>query len=296
MKIAINLLSSRGGSGLSLNKYFLPALAAHDDSNEYSVILGEEQNELSALIPQRFEKRIVRGLRRSSAARVVWEQLALPYHLHKWRIDVLYTLGNTTSLLATCKTVVVVTNATPFSLLRFDWKLSDRARRCFLRRLSVLSARKSTKLVFISENSRDLICRRLLLPLAKTEIIHYGWTPFEAHPDGHVPDPPVYVLTVAVLWPYKNIERLMKAFDLLVQRHGFSGFLVVAGPVGSKRYHERLLGLRDSLSHGNRVVFTGALPGGEIASLYRHARLFVLPSIEETLGLPLQEAMGCGIP
>lgn len=296
MRIAVNLLSSRSGSGLALNRHFLPALAAHDESNEYCVILGEEQYELSSVIPERFEKRIIRSWARSHAGTVLWEQLVLPFYLRRWEIDVLYSLGNKTTLLAGCNAVVVVTNATPFSHLRLKRSLEERARLFFLRRVSVLSAKKARKLIFISKNSRDLICQRLSLPLNKAEVIYYGWTPFQLDADGPPPDMREYVLTVSILWPYKNIERLMKAFDLMVQRHGFAGSLVVAGAVGSKTYHERLLRLRETLTWGDRIVFTGRLKSKEIASLYKQARLFVLPSVEETLGLPLQEAMGYGVP
>lgn len=295
MRIAINLLSSKAGSALALNKYFLPALADHDTSNEYLVIVGADQPELIATIPKSFQTQIVKKLRQNYVARVLWEQLVLPVYLRKWKIDVLYTLGNTTSILAGCDTVVVITNAQPFSLLRLDLTLKDRVKIFLLRSFSILSAKKASKLIFISENSRDLICRRFSLPLSKTEVIYYGWTPFP-EVNGQPPCLSEYLLTVSVLWPYKNIERLMKAFDLLAERDGFSGSLIVAGSIGSKAYYDKLVCLCETLAHGKRIVITGSLGMEEIASLYKRARLFMLPSLEETLGLPLQEAMGSGVP
>lgn len=296
MRIAINLLASKWGSGLAVNKYFLPALATNDTSNEYLVIVGAEQTKLIAAIPESFQKRVVKNVQ-SYPARLLWEQLVLPFYLRKWKIDALYTLGNITSLFAGCDTVVGLTNANPFSSLGLKQALPERFKGFLLRSFSILSAKKASRLIFLSRNSRDLICQKFSLPVDKTEVTYYGWTPFAADGGGQKPDlPPEYVLTVSVLWPYKNIERLMKAFDLYVERHGFSGSLVIAGSAGTQAYYESLLRLRETLPHGQRIIFTGKLALEDVAPFYKRARLFMLPSVEETLGLPLVEAMGCGIP
>ena len=44
------------------------------------------------------------------------------------------------------------------------------------------------------------------------------------------------------------------------------------------------------------VVFTGALAGEELASAYRAADCFVFPSLTDTFGLVIIEALACGVP
>ena len=295
MKIAINALSAQVGSALTFLNNFLPALAAHDTSNEYCVILGEWQTALLTEIPERFEKRAMSKAFQGMVPRFVWEQVVLPFHLHKWKVDVLYSFRNITSLFAGCATVVVITNSNPFSSLRVKWTAQESMRHKLVRLFGILSAAKASKVIFLSENSRDLICRKFSLPLKKTEVIYCGWSPFTAETEGYASEFSDYVLTVSALLPHKNIETLMGAFDLLVERYSFSGFLLVVGPIISRLYYDRLLRLRETLAHGDRIVFKGNVSQGELASLYKSARLFVLASLQETVGLPLQEAMGCGV-
>lgn len=296
MRIAINALSARVGSGPNFFNNFLPALAAHDESNQYCVILGESQITMLTAIPERFERRVIRNVPQSFVARALWEQLVLPFHLRRWKVDVLYSSGNVISLLAGCATVVVITNANPFSPLQLDWTRGEKLRNVLLRLFSTLSIKRANKAIFISENSRQIICKKLALPLNNTEVIYYGWSPFVGQADDDFPGFSDYVLTVSVVYPYKNIERLMRAYELLVERHGFPGSLVVAGAIWSKPYYVRLLEVHQTLAHGERIMFTGRVSQEKLASLYKHAHLFVLPSVEETFGIPLQEAMGCGVP
>jgi glycosyltransferase involved in cell wall biosynthesis len=48
--------------------------------------------------------------------------------------------------------------------------------------------------------------------------------------------------------------------------------------------------------YADRVTFTGALSGAELARAYREADVFVFPSTTETLGLVLLEALSSGLP
>ena len=296
MKIAISALSARVSSGLTFFHNFLPALAAQDTANEYCVILGAGQTALLEEIPERFEKRVISNLTQSVIARVFWEQCILPVYLRKWKIDVLYSSGNLTSLFAGCATVVVITNSNPFSSLPIEWTTQQKVKHSLVRLFSILSAKRASRIIFLSENSRALICRKFSLPLHKTKVVYYGWTPVNARANGQFPPYSEYVLTVSVLLPHKNLAVLMEAFDRLVEEYQFPGFLIVVGAILSKPYYERLLHLRRTLAHGERIIFMGTVSQEELVALYKRARLFMFPSLEETFGLPLVEAMGCGIP
>ena len=296
MRIAINALSARVSSGPVFFNNFLPALAAHDTANDYCVIVGAWQATLLAEIPERFERRVISSVTQSFVARVFWEQCVLPFYLRQWQIDVLYSSGNITSLFAGCATVVVMTNSNPFSSLQIEWTAPQKAKLSLVRLFSLLSAKRASRVLFLSENSRELMCRKYPLPLDKTAVVYYGWAPFTARTDGYSPEFSAYVLTVSVPLPHKNIDTLMRAFDRLIEEHGFPGVLVVVGAIASRPYYERLLDLRKTLAYGARIIFTGSVSQDELAALYKRACLCVFPSLEETGGLPLMEAMGCGVP
>ena len=104
-----------------------------------------------------------------------------------------------------------------------------------------------------------------------------------------------FILFVSSLWPYKNAETLIEAFAQLKGKleqyqliiAGFSRDDAYLGDL-KKRIKEHQL--------EQRIVFTGGLPHETLAILYKTARLFVYPSLYETFGLTILEAMACGCP
>ena len=57
-----------------------------------------------------------------------------------------------------------------------------------------------------------------------------------------------------------------------------------------------MLALRDKLSCRDRIHFVGKIPPPRLFAAYRAADVFVFPSLVETFGLSLVEAMASGVP
>ncbi|MFZ2197715.1 MAG: glycosyltransferase family 4 protein, partial [Thermodesulfovibrionales bacterium] len=89
----------------------------------------------------------------------------------------------------------------------------------------------------------------------------------------------------------KNIKMLMRAFELYRDRGGEWGLLIVGtGP------QEREL-MDVAPSHiSESICFYGWAAYDDIPSLYRGASCFILPSLSETWGLVVNEAMATGLP
>ncbi len=69
---------------------------------------------------------------------------------------------------------------------------------------------------------------------------------------------------------------------------------MIAGGVGWK--NDNLRHLIHELGLGDRVTFTGYLSPSELPIIYNLAEVFLFPSFYEGFGLPVLEAMACGIP
>jgi glycosyltransferase involved in cell wall biosynthesis len=104
-----------------------------------------------------------------------------------------------------------------------------------------------------------------------------------------------FVLFVSSLWPYKNCDGLLRAWALA--RHDLGDRqLAIVGPGRDEKYVAQLHSLADELGISEDLVFVGGVPLEETVRFYQAADVFVYPSLNETFGLPILEAMACGCP
>jgi glycosyltransferase involved in cell wall biosynthesis len=101
--------------------------------------------------------------------------------------------------------------------------------------------------------------------------------------------PKRYVLFVSTIEPRKNLPVLLDAFDRIRKSHPDVS-LVVVGKIGWKS--EQLV----PRLRRPGVVHLDYLDAPRLATVYRNATAFVMPSIYEGFGFPLLEAMAHGVP
>jgi glycosyltransferase involved in cell wall biosynthesis len=104
-----------------------------------------------------------------------------------------------------------------------------------------------------------------------------------------------FVLFVSSLWPYKNCDGLLRAWALARSDLG-DRQLAIVGPGRDEKYVARLHSLAAELGISADVIFVGGVPLEETVRFYQAADVFVYPSLNETFGLPILEAMACGCP
>ena len=107
--------------------------------------------------------------------------------------------------------------------------------------------------------------------------------------------PGEFFLTVGLLKPHKNVERLLRVFEKLRQLKKIRAALVVVGRK-DRRYGKGRGSLRQ-LRTGNGIFYLPEVHGRkELALLYRAAKCLVHPSYYEGFGLTCLEAMASGTP
>lgn len=101
-----------------------------------------------------------------------------------------------------------------------------------------------------------------------------------------------YVLAVGTVQPRKNYQMLVRAFRPVAERLPHK--LVVAG--GKGWMEEEMTAEVERQGLQERVLFTGFVADAHLPALYSEASLLAFPSLYEGFGLPILEAMACGVP
>lgn len=287
VRIGVNALylipGGVGGTEIYLRE-LLAALAELDHTNEYLVFTNLETQ--SDLVPKQanFHWKPQAVHARFRPARILWEQVVLPFEATRYRLDVLFNPGFTAPIFSPCRQVTVFHDLQhkrhPEYFRRFDLP--------FWRFLLWVSAHRSHRLIAVSEATRSDLLRFYRIPRERVTVVHHGVEPAFSRLDRSHTEP--YLLCVSTLHPHKNLTRLIRAYGR--KERDFP--LILAGLRG---FHtetiERLIeemGLQDS------VQITGWVPRAELYSLYERARAFVYPSTFEGFGMPVLEALAAGIP
>lgn len=105
--------------------------------------------------------------------------------------------------------------------------------------------------------------------------------------------PEQFILFVGNTNPRKNLDRMIKAFDLMKSRTDTPCRLVIAGGQGWKFDRDRVL---EGIEHRDDVLFTGFVPDEDMPALYSASALLAFVTLYEGFGIPVLEAQQCGVP
>ena len=107
-----------------------------------------------------------------------------------------------------------------------------------------------------------------------------------------------YLFNIGGLDLRKNLPELVRAFATIAPDLEPDWKLVIGGEphTGNPIVYPPLEPIIAELGVGDRVVLTGRIDEATKAQLYRHAGLYVTPSLDEGFGLTALEAMAWGVP
>lgn len=284
----------------------LTELARHPGSHDYTVFVNgqavaERLKELAshpqiAYIPVAWPES-------KPVARVAWEQFTLPSIIRQRHIDVLHSPANVLPefLPRTCAGVVTLHD---LAFLRFPEVLT-RSKRAYHRTFTIRSLREHATMIIANSNSTRQDAIELAgIPATKIETIYIcidtrfsnvvikeeerqAFRQKQGLTGG-------FLLYLGTLEPRKNLTTLLKAYARLRNVHGRKEKLVLAG--GKGWLYESIFNSVRELGLETEVLFPGFIADAEQLLWYTSASAFVYPSLYEGFGMPVAEALACGVP
>jgi glycosyltransferase involved in cell wall biosynthesis len=255
----------------------------------------------------------------------LWHRLRLPIpvELVTGRLDLFYSPDFT--LPPTRRGTHTLLTIHDLSFLRHPDAFVPSLRQ-YLERVVPRSIKRADLVLADSAHTRTDLVALLGTPPNKVKVITPGVdSRFQPHP---APPPPCahrspterlrerygvgdepYVLSLGTVQPRKNYVRLIHAFAKMRTDRGSEGPTQSPGstqsPESTQSPRQLLIGgghgwlyddvLAEAEKH-NTVRLLGFVEDEDLPALYRGAALFAFPSLYEGFGLPVLEAMACGVP
>lgn len=222
---------------------------------------------------------------KSKTEGLLWEQIELPLIVNR-EAGILLNLGNTAPLLYNRNIVTNHGLAWMFYPEAFSKKFVYWYRFMIPRIL-----KRALAILTVSYSAKEELIDTFKLEEDKVHVIYPGVSSIFSPGSGNFKN---YILYVGNIQSYKNLHTLIYAYSTLKRVEKDIELWIVG--VSDGGVFRKYTDFRTAISCGQGIRFLGFKRDQELVSLYREAICLVLPSLYESFGLPVVEALACGCP
>lgn len=287
MKIGIILHPYEEGKPAGLGRYILEltkSLIENDKENEYIVYLKKKPKVMPKFVTSNYRVEVL-GFGK------LWRELGF-FFAPKTDLYVFNT--PVMPIFFRPKKSIVI--ALDFAYLYFKpERLKERINNFLLYKMNSFSLKRADSIVAISEATKRDVVKLFNISEGKIKVIYPGFSNICTLSSEEVVVPSSFFLSVGVIKERKNLLNIVKGFHEFKKDNESDFKLVVAGK-GNNAYYREVLSFVEENSLKEAVIFLGFVNDNQLSFLYKQAKAFVFPSLVEGFGMPVLEAMDCGLP
>ena len=231
----------------------------------------------------------------------LWEQWALPRAARKYGVELLHCTSNTAPL--RCSIPLVLTLHDIIFL-----EPRDKQNHSLYQNLGWLYRRlvvprildKCRRIITVSNFEMENIIAKLQIPRQRMAMIYNGYNdwfrPTDDKEDVYKKyiDAPGYFFFLGNTDPKKNTERTLVAYSRYLTRSSVGRRLLMADLAPD--YLNGIIERNHIENIRDHIVMPGYIVNSDLPYIYNNAFAFLYTSLRESFGIPLLEAMACGVP
>ena len=274
-------------------------LQLFDTKNEYFIFVNNTED-MNALPP--FP--IFNIIKVKSSPYPIWEQYYLPIAVKKAGIDILHCTSNTAPIFLDVPLILTLHDIIYLEKWNFTEGTNYQIVGNLYRRWNVPIVVKFAKhILTVSDFEKDKIVKYFgfnnqLVSTAYNGVGNHFKTITDKNELARVKKiynlPDDYLFYLGNTDPKKNVVGVLKALSIL-KSQGLLKSKLVMFDINREFINEIMKQINDTTLMED-IVFCDYVPNVDLPAIYSQANLFLYPSIRESFGIPLLEAMACGTP
>ncbi|MGM0647332.1 MAG: glycosyltransferase family 4 protein [Bacteroidota bacterium] len=235
----------------------------------------------------------------------VWEQFALPRAAKAEGCDILHCTSNTAPVNTSIPTIITLHDIIYLEGLKLNKKGGSWYQRSgnLYRRWNVPKVvKKASKIITVSNFEKILIDKHFNLPENSTKVIYNGvGEHFRKITNKNELEsirkkynlPKQFLFFLGNTDPKKNTKNVLKAYARFITNNNDIPLVM---PDFGETYLKTMLAEIGEEHLRKHIHLTGYIINSDLPAFYNLSKLFLYPSLRESFGIPILEAMACGTP
>jgi len=269
-----------------------------DKKNEYLLFAKNGEDRGCINETENFKTVILNGFTYAG-----WEQISLPAAMKKYKIDLLHCTANTAPYSSSVPMIVTVHDVIYLEETNFEGSPYQNFGNIYRKWVVPHAIKTAKKIITVSEFEKTVITDVCKIDPEKISVIYNGVSERfnQLYPEEDIKMfrlqwklPASFILFLGNTAPKKNTAGVIKAYVHYCSIvHDPLQLVITDFPQSAVRAALEKLNKPELI---DKIITPGYLPSSLMPLMYNCSRLFLYPSLRESFGLPVLEAMSCGIP